>query len=301
MRTTALVCLLVLLCGAARAAPVMHEPGWTITSFAPVAAGAQDGEVDASGNLYVACGQAGVFRFTPSGSSVLWSSAEGDGLAMLPTGEAYLPSRDIFTIKYIWHIQADGTYSPLVSGTSPSWVFAAISSTGILYANVNGIGKGIYQIDRLTGAFTPFHSGGPGIGGIGIYSDMATTSDGTLYACCSFAPGIGLFRIDGSTSTQLLSFASGMSALCRGPSDTLFSATYTGTGPGTNGQVWKLDVATATATPFASGFGATTGVVYDPSHDRFYVIDQTGKIWAISHDQTPAHSQSWGSVKTAYR
>jgi len=284
------------------AAPVMHEPGWTITPFVTLpSTRAEDPEVDGAGNLYVACGQDGVFRVTPTGSVDLWSSAQGYGLAMLPSGEAYLPSRDAFATKYIWDIQPNGGYSALVSGTSPSWLYCALTPSGLLYGNVIGLGEGIYLIDRGTGGFSPVRMGGPGLGGNGAYADMATTSDGTLFVSGSGSFGYGLFRVVDSTSTQVIQLSVGLFGLCRGPSDTLFGAGYTGSSGTTNGEIWRLDVSAGTSSLFASGFGATVGVAYDPTRNRFYVVDFTGSTWRIDRDSTPTLRTSWGAVKSMYR
>jgi len=296
--------LLVLIGGAvsAVAAPVMHEPGWTIAPFVTLpSTRAEDPEVDGAGNLYVACGQDGVFRVTPTGSVSLWSAAQGYGIAMLPSGQAYLPSRDIFTTKYLWDIQSDGSYSALVTGASPSWLYCAASPSGLLYANVIGTGKGIYMVDRQTGSSTPVLIGGPGPGGVGTYSDMATTSDNTLYVSGALAPGIGIFRILGGVSAQVIPLPIEMIGLCRGPSDTLFGATYQGSGPTTDGQAWRLNVDAGAGTVFASGFGVSDGIAYAPTLDRFYVIDLGGQVWKITHDSTPAMNTTWGGVKSKYR
>jgi len=299
-----ILALLLLIGGAvsALAAPVMHEPGWTIAPFVTLpSTRAEDPEVDGAGNLYVACGQDGVFRVTPTGSVNLWSSAQGYGIAMLPSAEAYLPSRGLLATDYIWDILSDGTYSPLVSGASPLWVYCALTTSGLLYGSVAGAGEGIYLIDRGSGAFSKVLLGGPGPGGTGTYSGMATTGDNTLYVSGLLGPASGIFRVTGGASTQVISTSIGMIGLCRGPGDTLFGAGYTGSSGTTNGQVWRLDVSGGIASLFASGFGATAGVRYDPTLDRFYVVDQPGSVWTITRDGTPTLTTSWGSVKTKYR
>jgi len=289
----------------ASAAPVMNEPGWTISHFATLSAvdAPEVPGVDAGGNLYVPRGIAGVYRFTPEGVGSLWSSAPGYGIAVLPNGEAYLPSRDVFATKYMWHILSDGSYLPLVSAASPSWLYADATPDGRLFASVIGVGRGIYQIDTQTGLPMRIVNGGPGPSGTGRYWDLASTSDGTVYVSASLVPDRAIFRIDVAqdTCTRVLTVPETQLSICRGPADTLYGASFHSQGLSSQGEVWKLDVTGGTASVFASGFEQSYGIIYDAGRDRFYVVEQTGLIWSISRNTTPTTRRSWGSVKAQYR
>ena len=133
---------------------------------------------------------------------------------------------------------------------------------------------------------------------------MASTSDGTVYLSAQLgASDNAIFRLDVAQDTcvRVLTVPYPQLGLCRGPSDTLYGATYHDVGLSSQGEVYKLDVTGHAATIFASGFGQSVGIIYDPSHFRLYVVEQGGQIWKISDNMTPTKSISWGGLKSLYR
>jgi hypothetical protein len=290
-------CSLALQAGTATPAPIVLVPGWTVASFAVIPASTPEGiSVDGAGNVYVCTGSAGVYRVDSSGSVSHWSQAEGDGQATLPNGETYVPSRDIFSTRYIWHVMPDGSYSALTSkSTGEGWTWAAVSATGQLYAAIwAGSGEGIYAIDPVSGASTTLVTGGPGAGGTGYtgwYDGLATRGD-SVFASGYNGSLYGVFLLRDSAFVPYAATTTELGGIYNGP-DGIYGA-------GPDGTVWR--VVSGSGTEFASGFGHSVGVAYDPGRSRFYVLDQyPQQIWVISRAPTPVQATSWGRLKADYR
>ena len=278
------VVAVALVCAQGLVAPKAHAgymlvPGWTIEHYAALTDGCNAMAVDGQGNIYV-CGNSGITRVDTTGAVSLWSRCVGTGLAVLPDGEAYVPSGDLLGggLSYLWHVAPDGSYTPFAARTSgEGWAWAAVTASGKLYANVwAGGGEGLYAIDISTGAATPLIAGGPGPGGAGFYWNMAVRGD-TLFVSASDGTKRVIYRLDGSA---LDLFATPGSTICGGP-DGVYGETWQECATGGScyfGDLWKATA--GTVSHFASGFGVIGGMTYDEKRDRFYVVEGS-RVWVI--------------------
>ena len=300
-RLLAFAAALAVLCLQPRSAasqPQMLDSTWTISLFGttPATTAVEGISVDASGRVYVCAGTGGVFRFDTSGTAILWSSAAGNGQATLPTGETFVPSRDIYANHYIWHVASDGSYAPITS-TSPGdgWLWAAVTAGGSLFANVTaGPGVGIYSVNVTSGATAPLFTGGPGPGGVGFWQGLTTSGENVV---ASGYDGVqyGVWSVAAGTATLVSAAPNLLRGLCTGP-----DGYYASAGDVSGGQVWKITPGNATL--FARYFGQTSSIAYDATRERFYVLDGDGKkVWVIKRAPTATRSVSIGYIKVLYR
>jgi hypothetical protein len=279
------------------AAPEVLDPAWTVSLFSTVPGmpGVEGISIDGQGRVYVCAGSAGVFRFDTSGTAALWSLAVGAGQATLPDGQTFVPSRDLLASHYLWHVSPDGSYSSLVPVSPGSWTWAAVTASQKLYVLIwAGSGEGIYSIDTNSGAATPVVTGGPGLGGSGFYRGITTIGE-TVVVAGSDGVGYGLYELTGGSLALMAATPQSMLGICNGP-----DGIYAASGDASGGQVWKI--AAGSATLFARYFGNTNSVAYDPTLDRFYVLDSTrAKVWVIKRVPTPTRSMSIGKLHLLYR
>jgi hypothetical protein len=162
-----------------------------------------------------------------------------------------------------------------------------------------GVGAGLYEMDRTTGAATLLVAGGPGPGGTGWYWDMVTLADGTLLVSGWGGSGNAIFRYSGSGLTPIATLSTAAIGLCRGPENTILGAGFDASG----GCVWRIDPLSGEVDLFASGFGETVGVAYDATHERIYVVDQQSprQVWVLLQSPTAARNTTWGGLKVKYR
>lgn len=299
MRRAALCAVLLLVPRLAAADPVALESGWVAApwSFIPSQAfsiGSPD--VDGAGNLYVSSSD-GIYQVEPTHAGrTLWSGAVGLGLTMNASGEGYTSTRQLTATTTIYHVDSDGSYSPLTSSTDHAYTYGALAPSGTLYFNVwAGANTGLYTIDRLSGLATPLWTGGPAANHVdGVYGDMVVLADDTLYTAGDDGTNQGIFKWTGVGWTLVVPLAGISFGICAGPSGTIFAAI--------SHDVWRVDPVAKTSTMIATGFGNIQGVAYDSVHDRVYVADALHQqVWLINHEGIPARATSWGAVKDRYR
>jgi hypothetical protein len=276
----------------------MHQPGWVATSFATVpltSYAPSDIELDGSGNLYVPTGPNAIQRITPAGVVSVWSSAPGVELTRSPAGDFYGAGGGF--CDCVAHIQSDGSFSTLHQDAL-EWRYVELSPDGTLYCIIwAGAGQGLYTIDRTSGQPTLVHAGGPAANGDGTNFDMAFGLDGKLYMIGDDTVSSGLFRLDGSTFTRVATLPRGAFGLTRDPAG-IFYANVSADGAG---EVWMIDATAGTASLLASQLSHPQAVGYDPMTSRLYVVEDGGKIWALSPAPTPTRRTSFGALKSLYR
>jgi len=292
-------------------AVTLNQPGYSATLLVTVPdENYSTMEVDQNGSLYLPGGLGGIQRITSGGVVSTFSSVTAGDLALLPSGAGYASGGDL--CHCVSAFQSDGQFSTLHQD-SLGWISVALSPNGVLYATEQSInGPNLYTIDRATGQASIVVAGGPGPGGGGLYFSLAFGPDGKLYACGSLdvtLAGNRLFRLDGNRFTAIAVPPHGGFDLALDPFGKVYVTTNINSGGGyRTGELWVLDPAAGTSTLLMTGgfyIGAPVphptfqGVGYDAGTGITYVVE-SGKIWAISKNQTQVKRGSWGAVKAFY-
>ena len=266
--------------------------------------------VDASGNIYLPRGLAGILKVTSAGAVSPWSTGVIFDLTLSNSGDGFGAGGG--QCHCIYRVQSNGTYSTFHQDTF-DWSRITLGADSVLYAMVWGIdGYGLYTIDELSGDPTVVIAGGPAAGtGNGVYYSMESGADGKLYVLGSLdgtRSGQRMFRLDGSQLTIVANPPHGGGALALGPNGLFYIST--GYDPGTGnpiGEIWIVDPSDgassllATSSPFIGQLHPTFGALhFDPNTATLYVMEEY-KLWAIKKDPTPAIRNSWGAIKAQYR
>jgi hypothetical protein len=299
MRNSAIVIALAAVLGASRAGAVtVHVPGYSYAPFVTTTAvGAEDVELDPSGNVYL-CASGDIRRITPEGVQSPWSSAPAYDIAFAPDGTAYGAGRG--TCYCVLSISPSGAYSSL-HADSLVWSFVAVGQGGTIYSNIQvGAGKGVYTLNPTTGVPTRVVDGGPGADG--TYSAMMVGQDGKLYLT-GYDGGVStnIYRLDGNQLTSVGNWPHGGQGLAQ-DNQAIFYTSVTIVpqfGPLSH-EVWMFDPRTDASTLLAEGGGPSYAVAYDRARNVLYV--QNGNsVYMITKSATPTRRETWSAVKAKFR